>query len=103
MPLQVDQLDFRDFKDQFRAFLVRSRKDIKDLFDRLATPFHNEVMHQRPDGKEESFDFDLSSEEHELGKAEYAKSAVLLGSAFWFNITCEVRGICEKPKHADEP
>ena len=36
-------------------------------------------------------------------KAESAKIAVLLGSAFWFGITCEVYDICAKPGYAYEP
>ena len=35
--------------------------------------------------------------------AEYAKLPILLSCAFWFGITCEVHGICEKPRYSDEP
>ena len=33
----------------------------------------------------------------------HAKYPNLFGLFSWFSITCEVRDICEKPSHADEP
>lgn len=46
----LSTLGFLDFVHLFRAFNVRSRRDIKDLFDRISVPFQGDL--NLPDGKE---------------------------------------------------